>query len=202
MTSTQLATTSTQVDADANAVTIQVQTSTYSSDAIMGAAYVFIDRCYVWLDANHGGDDYMIRLSGRDAMDADALDALAGEFANELLAQALRQRIADQNRPLLETVVGRAVHGAMGPVSAEPDFDLSELEALDLDDEPFEDPLGIAMSWEDKYGKKRASRKEAEEMKAKAAAESSDANDAAGDPPASGESADDETHDDSTAGEE
>lgn len=175
MTSTQLATTSTTLDVGANAVTVQVQTSTYPADAIMGAAYVFIDRCYVWLDANGGGDEYTVRLSGRNPMDSTSLEALAGEFGNELLAHALRGRIAEQNKALLETVVGRAVHGAMGPVSAEPDFDLSELESLDLDDEPFEDPLGIAMSWEDKYGKKRASRKEAEEMKAKAAAEAEEA---------------------------
>ena len=171
MTSIQLASTSSTVDAEANSATIQVQTSTYSADSIMGAAYVFIDRCFVWLDADGGGDNYTVLLSGRDSLDESGLQSLAGEFANELLAQALRERIADQNKALLETVVGRAVHGAMGPVSAEPDFDLSELEALELDDEPFEDPLGIAMSWEDKYGKKRASRKEAEEMKAKAAAE-------------------------------
>ena len=33
-------------------------------------------------------------------------------------------------------------------------IDLSELEELELDDEPFDDPLGIAVSWEEKYGKK------------------------------------------------
>jgi His-Xaa-Ser system protein HxsD len=173
MTSIQLASTAATVDPDANSATIQIQTSTYSAGSIMGAAYVFIDRCFVWLDAGEN-DSYTVLLSGRSKLDEAGLSSLAGEFANELLAQALRERIAEQNRPLLEAVVGRAVHGAMGPVSAEPDFDLSELEALELDDEPFEDPLGIAMSWEDKYGKKRASRKEAEEMKAKAASESSE----------------------------
>jgi His-Xaa-Ser system protein HxsD len=171
MTSIQLDSTSATVDVAANAATIQVQTSTYSADSIMGAAYVFIDRCFVWLDAAGEDGAFTVLLSGRDSLDEAALETLAGEFANELLAQALRERIADQNKALLETVVGRAIHGAIGPVSAEPDFDLSELEALELDDEPFEDPLGIAMSWEDKYGKKRASRKEAEDMKAEAASE-------------------------------
>ncbi|MFT6396365.1 MAG: His-Xaa-Ser system protein HxsD [Bradymonadia bacterium] len=170
----QLAQTSATVDVKTNSVTVTVDTSTYSSGSIMGAAYVFIDRCFVWLDAN-GESGFTVVLSGRAPMNDDSLGALSGEFANELLAQALREKIAEKNKALLETVVGRAVHGAMGPVSAEPDFDLSELEALELDDEPFEDPLGIAMSWEDKYGKKRASRKEAEEIKAKAAAEASEA---------------------------
>ncbi len=170
----QLAQTSATVDVKTNSVTVTVETSTYSSGAIMGAAYVFIDRCFVWLDAN-GKGGFTVVLSGRSPMDDESLSNLSGEFANELLAQALREKIAEKNKALLETVVGRAVHGAMGPVSAEPDFDLSELEALELDDEPFEDPLGIAMSWEDKYGKKRASRKEAEEIKAKAAAEAEDA---------------------------
>ena len=50
-----------------------------------------------------------------------------------------------------ETFNGRlqqAFAGAMGPPS------LTELEAFDFSDEPFDDPLGIAQSWEEKYKKR------------------------------------------------
>ena len=42
----------------------------------------------------------------------------------------------------------QAISGAMGPPS------LDELEDFDFTEEPFEDPLGIAQSWEEKYTKK------------------------------------------------
>ncbi len=42
----------------------------------------------------------------------------------------------------------QAIAGAMGPPS------LEDLESFDFTDEAFEDPLGIAMSWEEKYKKK------------------------------------------------
>lgn len=160
MASNQAAKTSVDIDTANNRVVIAVDTTLYPKDAVLGAAYVFIDRCFVLLDALEG-TELTISLRGREPLDDAKLGDLSGEFANELLAQTLRQRIADQNRPLLEAVVARAVGGAVGPTVSEPEFDLSELESLDLEDEPFDDPLGIAMSWEDKYGDKRASKAEA-----------------------------------------
>lgn len=168
MATQQAAKTTVDVEVSANRVRIGVDTGLYPKDAVLGAAYVFIDRCYVLLDSLDGAN-LTVALRPRTPSDADGLSALAGEFGNELLAQTLRHRIADQNRPLLEAVVARAIGGAMAPASSEPEFDLSELEALNLDDEPFDDPLGIAMSWEDKYGDKRASKAEAAASKEAAA---------------------------------
>ncbi len=77
--------------------------------------------------------------------------ALAGEFENEALAQAYRRRIADQNRALIESVTSRALAGAAGPPG------LDDLLAMDIGSETaFDDPLGIAMSWEEKYTKKKS----------------------------------------------
>ncbi|MEI8259300.1 MAG: hypothetical protein WCJ30_26835 [Deltaproteobacteria bacterium] len=47
-------------------------------------------------------------------------------------------------------VTSQAISAAMGPPS------LDDLAAFDFGDESFEDPLGIAMSWEEKYKKKDA----------------------------------------------
>ncbi len=38
------------VDLAASSVTLRVDPATYSLDAIYGAAYIFIDRCFVVLD--------------------------------------------------------------------------------------------------------------------------------------------------------
>jgi len=128
-------------------VTITVDASVYPIEALYGAAYIFIDRCYVLLDRPRGGA-FSVSLTPKAASSDEALRAMVGEFANELLSQAWRQKIIEENRVILETVTTQALAGAMGPPS------LDDLAAFDFSEENFEDPLGIAMSWEDKYKKK------------------------------------------------
>ena len=136
-----------QVEADDNRVQVRFERSLYPLDAIYGAAYVFIDRCYVLLDVPDE-THVQVALRGREALSADDLSALAGEFANELLSQAWRREITEYNKPIIEAVAAQALAGATGTAS------LDDLAGdMDFSDDAFEDPLGIAMSWEEKYGK-------------------------------------------------
>jgi His-Xaa-Ser system protein HxsD len=131
------------------AVTVELDEGLYPKDAVYGAAYVFIDRCYVHLDRVGAG---RIRVALRPKKpDADAA-ALAGEFQNELLGQAWRRMIVDENRAFIESITSRALGGAAGPPG------LDDLLTMEIGAESaFEDPLGIAMSWEEKYAKKKGS---------------------------------------------
>ena len=79
------------------------------------------------------------------AADVGALRAMVGEFANELLACAWRKRITEAHHETIEAVTMRAISGAMGPPS------LEELADFDFTEELFEDPLGIALNWEEKH---------------------------------------------------
>jgi His-Xaa-Ser system protein HxsD len=129
-----------------NALQIEFDEGLYPKDAIYGAAYIFIDRCYVHLDRPRDGRvGVSLRLKpGSKA----SLPDVAGEFENELLGQAWRRSIIEENRSLIELVSSRALAGAAGPPG------LDDLLNLDAGGGAFEDPLGIAMSWEDKYKKK------------------------------------------------
>ena len=85
------------------------------------------------------------------AKSGDSAARCAGELENEALAQAYRRRIAQSNRALIESITARAMAGAAGPPG------LDDLLAMDIGAETaFDDPLGIAMSWEEKYTKKKA----------------------------------------------
>ena len=79
--------------------------------------------------------------------DPDVLRALLGELCNELLASAWRQQLAREHRPIIEAVTLRAMEGALGGPT------LDDLAQYDFGDEALDDPLGIAVAWEDKYGK-------------------------------------------------
>lgn len=135
-------------DLSEGAVHLSLADTVYPLDAVYGAAYTFLDRCYVLIDRPQA-ERYRVVLTPKSGdAGADTLRTLAGEFANELLSCAYRHRITRENRATIEAVTMQAIGGAMGPPS------LDELEAFDFSEEPFEDPLGIAQSWEEKYAKK------------------------------------------------
>lgn len=135
-----------QFDLGEGSVRVEFDEELYPRDAVYGAAYVFIDRCYVHLD-RVGDQRVQVQLKAKKP----GLDpqAIAGEFQNELLSQTWRQKIVEENRQFVETITARALGGAAGAPG------LDELLAMDIGEETaFDDPLGIAVSWEEKYKKK------------------------------------------------
>lgn len=146
------------------AAEIELDEGLYPKDAIYGAAYVFIDRCYVHLDRVGPSRVKVTLRAKKSPLDTQAL---AGDFQNELLGQAWRRMIADESRAFIESITARALGGAAGPPG------LDELLATDIGEaSAFDDPLGIAMSWEEKYSKKKpAAEPSAEPAKAEPAAE-------------------------------
>ena len=75
---------------------------------------------------------------------------MAGEFENELLAQALRHQVVKANQKIIEDITALAITGAAGSVAgneANEDPALIDLEAP-ADDGFLDDPLGIATPWE------------------------------------------------------
>lgn len=144
-----------RVDVGDGRAIVDLDSEIYPLEAVYGAAYVFIDRCYVLLDRPEP-EKLRIVLAPK-APEADVvaqLRLLVGELANELLGAAWRHQITQANRAQIEAVTMQAIAGAMGPPS------LDDLESFDFTDEAFEDPLGIAMSWEEKYAKKSDEKKE------------------------------------------
>ncbi len=125
--------------------TVELDLDLYPRDAVQGAAYVFLERAYVFLE-RAGEGRVRVRLKAKSGDTAQ----LAGELENEALAQAYRRRIAGSHRALIESIASRALAGAAGPPG------LDDLLAMDIGAETaFDDPLGIAMSWEEKYAKKK-----------------------------------------------
>jgi His-Xaa-Ser system protein HxsD len=128
-------------------VGLEFDEALYPRDAIYGAAYIFLDRCYIHLDRPSSGRILVqLRLKPSSSF---PLEELAGEFENELLGQAWRRQILEENRALIERISARAAAGSAGPPG------LDDLLNVDASGEAFEDPLGIAMSWEEKYKKKK-----------------------------------------------
>jgi His-Xaa-Ser system protein HxsD len=128
-------------------MTMSLDVGLYPRDVLYAAAYVFLDRAYVLLDRD--GSRYLIHLRGKQALDEATLRAMAGEFANELLAQALRHQVVKTNQRIIEDVAALAISGAAGTDVAGDEAALIDLDAPQ-DDGFLDDPLGIAEPWEAK----------------------------------------------------
>jgi His-Xaa-Ser system protein HxsD len=138
----------------------------YSKDALYGTAYVFLDRCYVQLDVADEGH-YLVAIRPKPEQGKLDLNTLAGEFENELINEEMRIKLAKETLDIRTKIVGTAIAQSMPLPSEEeptdtpemPDFkDLPPevvkiLKEEDEDLDFLEDPLGIAVPWEEKYGK-------------------------------------------------
>jgi len=142
MTASQIET----LDPETSTLTLSLDVDLYPRDVLYAAAYVFIDRAYVLLD--QAGSRYIVHLRGKQALDEEVLRALAGEFGNELLAQALRLRVVQANQRIIEDITSLAIAGAAADL--EPASDDAAL--IDMrhpgEDGFLDDPLGIAAPWE------------------------------------------------------
>jgi len=117
----------------------------YPRDAVFGAAYIFIDRCYVFLE-RPADRKVSVRLRTKQAATEAELEALAGEFANELLNQVLRVRIGESTARIREYYMARAFFSSEGKSTI--DQLLAELDA----EEMAEAPLEVPVPWEKSNG--------------------------------------------------
>ncbi|MBI3785633.1 MAG: His-Xaa-Ser system protein HxsD [Deltaproteobacteria bacterium] len=143
------------IDAKTSTLTLALDIDLYPRDVLYAAAYVFLDRAYVLLDRD--GQRFIVHVRGKQPLEEETLRAFAGEFENELLAQALRQKVFAANQRIIENVANLAIFGAVGSeadeegeaAAGDEGTDLSGLHGADDDGMDFlNDPLGIAKPWE------------------------------------------------------
>ena len=124
-------------------VVFNVDESVFSLDAVYGTAYLFVDRCWVFLTRPADGIVGVNLKSKSDETTEAELDAIAGEFSNELLNQAIRVQLGESTATLREYMMARAFFTT--PVQSSIDALLAELDAEELE----EDDLEISVPWED-----------------------------------------------------
>jgi His-Xaa-Ser system protein HxsD len=150
----------TNLKIEKDSVVLNINPKLYALETIYSAAYVFLDRAYVLLD----GDPKKEILVKLKAKNKENLKNLGGDFLNELINYADYQRRAKQTKKIREMLLQRAIATNDSPVveSKEEEIDLD-----DLDDDFLDDPEGIAIPWEEKYGKKSKVKKSKSKPKKK-----------------------------------
>jgi His-Xaa-Ser system protein HxsD len=126
---------------DGRRVSFTLDEELYPREAILGAAYVFVDRCFIFLH-RPGDKQIEVRLKCKTESSADVLEQLAGDFANVLLDQVVRFHVSERTGRLREYTMARAFFTT--PAQASIDQLLAELDA----EEMMEDDLEIAVPWQ------------------------------------------------------
>lgn len=165
-----------------NSLSLKINAKIYPLETILGTAYSFLDKVYVFLD---GDPEKSIKvfLSAKEETPAAVFKKIAGEFQNELVNQSLRYRVSLLNKSIREYIVAGAILGAVQKspevvgapaekksakkeenlgLNLEKDKNLlKELKKLEKEfssDSDFDfkkDELGIAVPWEEKFGKNK-----------------------------------------------
>ena len=141
------------LDANTSTMTLSLDMDLYPREVLYAAAYVFLDRAYVLLDRD--GARCVVHLRGKQALDEAVLRAMAGEFENELLAQALRRMVGKANHKIIEEITTLAITSAAGARfsdGVDPADDGAApngVQGFTDDGKDFlDDPRGIAKPWE------------------------------------------------------
>ena len=122
-----------------------VDETLYPLEALYGACYLFVESCFVYLERPED-KRVLLRLKAKgDATEAE-LEALVGEFSNELLNQVIRFRVSESTAQIREYTMARAF--VSHPAQTSIDALLAELDAEELE----EDELEISVPWETNDG--------------------------------------------------
>ena len=120
-----------------NELSFTINLETYSLESVYQAAYAMLDRLYFYFDKK-APDALIAEIKPKKAVSAEGLEALKGEFFNELLNSELRVMVAKRTKKIRDALIAQALIGATA-------------EKADYT----KDPLGISLPWEEKYGRKK-----------------------------------------------
>lgn len=129
---------------------LEVDKNIYDLDVVFSAAYVFLEKAYIKID---GDPNNKIIVSFRKKNDSD-IQKIEAEFLNELINYANYKKKSEENKNIVKAIIQRSLlTNDVDLLDEDEDFNLDE---LDLDDEEVDDPEGIAIPWEEKYGSNNA----------------------------------------------
>ena len=80
----------------------------YSKEALIKAAYVFIDNAYIYLSQNE--DNFVVDIEKKDG--SDECEA-CNEFKNEMLMQNARQMVYNNTKDIRKIILARAMASTM-----------------------------------------------------------------------------------------
>ena len=126
---------------------IELKTEIYPIQAVLAACYSFIDRAYFFLDTDPSYKKIIVHIKSKNKQKGKKLNLLYSELMEELLHSALRYKISSNNKQIREFIIARALFPHLR--NSDPALPAEKTDYRN-------DPKGIAVTWEKKYGKQNA----------------------------------------------
>jgi len=145
-----------KVNEQENYVLASINSKIYSLDVIYTAAYVFLEKAYLIFDGDPK-KEVLVKLTAKRKCSWEELEILGKDFFNELINYGFHKKQSEQNKQIKQIILQRALLTNLGD-EIKLEEDLNELEFLKIleeDSGEIEDPEGIAIPWEEKYGNKK-----------------------------------------------
>lgn len=120
---------------------MRISKELYSSTVVLKAAYSFLERCYIHIEDD--GSDWAISAKQKD--ETETSEQLMVELENELIAQAVRERVITQTKSIREVLMARAMSSTL--IDTEDSVKRIEAESGDISDDELK---SILTSWFDK----------------------------------------------------
>lgn len=130
-----------------NVIKFNLSSNIYNLEVILNTCYIFVDKAYIFLDSDSKGERISVTLKTKRKVSQKQIKQIEGDFMNNLLHNNLRYKINKNNKKVTEYIVSAALYSSLSEADT-----VNSFEKLDYQ----EDPLGIAIPWEEKYGKKKS----------------------------------------------
>lgn len=118
-----------------NQITITLDKEMYNIDAIYTASYIFLEKAYILLKSDEN-NIYAILQVKEKGLD---LEEVANEFCNQLINYSFQLEMSKKNLDVKRNILEQIYS--------------STPEDFNDNNEEIDDPDGILIPWEDKYGK-------------------------------------------------
>lgn len=134
-----------------NSIRLMLPASLYPLDVIYTASYVYLDRAYIFLKGDPKKDIEIV-LKPKESMDKEGLRGFAGEFCNQLINYGRQLHISRDSIEIKKRLL-QEIFAFATPFE---DTDQRQKDEETEDGQEIDDPEGILIPWEEKYGKQSA----------------------------------------------
>lgn len=138
----------------------EIDKDIFGRSALLRSGFSVTGRCYVSIETA-SNQNWEVVLKSRDECSEEEMERLEGEFRNALITESYRDTLLETSRAVKEMIVAKALFSAEGAGfksvdsmgSADNQTD-DEFAFIDEElDNYLDDPLGIAIPWEEKHSK-------------------------------------------------
>jgi len=138
---------------------IKVNVNIYPLEAILNTCYDYLDEAYIYLDID-SNKKIVVSFKPKNRISDSKFNKMKKRFLNDLLHFSLRCQVNKENKRITEYIINRALYSSI--YSTVPNRSSGLLDKLSErveEQSNIDDRMGIAIPWEEKYGRKTKSLK-------------------------------------------